>query len=178
MLRMSEREFSNYMKHLQEMDTLCKQNQIPNTIDTLTHDGSKRIKQPKHRNKIVYVYEDGIASTDKLVGHGDIKEKFDSIKEYQRACELRLLERAGKISNLETQKKLLIQQGFRNKDGVKIRDIVYKADFFYIDNDGNSIVEDVKAFDKKKQVFLTTEAFNLKWKLLQAKYPDCIFKLY
>lgn len=134
-------------------------------------------KKTKYRNKRVYVYADGFASIEKVDGHGDLAEKFDSIKEYQRCTELRALEHAGKISDLDTQKSLVIQDGFRGKDGVRYRPITYRADFTYIENDVQ-IVEDVKAFDEKRQKYRTTEAFNLKWKLLKAKYPDYIFRLY
>lgn len=134
-------------------------------------------KEAKYRNKRVYIYEDGFTSTEKVDDHGDLVEKFDSIKEYQRCTELRALERAGKISGLDTQKSLVIQEGFRGKDGVRYRPITYRADFTYIE-DGVQIVEDVKAYDEKRCKYRTTEAFDLKWKLLKAKYPDYIFRLY
>lgn len=44
--------------------------------------------------------------------------------------------------------------------------------------DGVRVIEDVKAFDKKTQKFRTTETFNIKWKLLQAKYPNYKFRLF
>lgn len=138
---------------------------------------SPRREKAKYRNKRVYIYSDGFVSTEKADGHGDIVEKFDSIKEYQRCLELRVLEQAGMISSLDTQKPLIIQDGFRGKDGVWHRAITYRADFAYIEN-GVQIIEDVKAFDKRHHEYRTTEAFNLKWKLLKAKYPDYIFRVY
>jgi len=134
-------------------------------------------KPTKYKNERVYIYTDGFVSTEKTDGHGDIAEKFDSIKEYQRCMELRILERAGKISGLATQKSLVIQEGFRGKDGLWYRPITYRADFAYIEHDVQ-IVEDVKAYDEKCRKYRTTEAFNLKWKLLKAKYPDYMFRLY
>lgn len=65
-----------------------------------------------------------------------------------------------------------------SRDGEKLRAIVYKADFMYINNtDGETIVEDVKPFDKKSGKYLTTKDFKLKWKLLKAKYKDYWFRM-
>ena len=57
-------------------------------------------KGPKHRNHIVYVFADGFVSNSKEDSktHGRITDKYDSKKEYARWGQLRLLERAGKIS--------------------------------------------------------------------------------
>ena len=46
------------------------------------------------------------------------------------------------------------------------------------ERDGETIVEDVKGQDKKTGKLQMTEAFRLKWKLLQAKYPQYKFELY
>lgn len=85
---------------------------------------------------------------------------FDSKKEYTRWCELKLLEKAGKISNLERQVKYQLlptvyetyeryseKTGKRLKDGVVVieREVSYIADFVYTDNEtGKTVVEDVK----------------------------------
>ncbi|MEE0969587.1 MAG: DUF1064 domain-containing protein [Clostridia bacterium] len=68
----------------------------------------------------------------------------DSIKEANRWCELKLLERAGRISDLQRQVKfeLLPKQG-------KERAIHYIADFVYME-DGKQVVEDVKGFRTKE----------------------------
>lgn len=87
---------------------------------------------------------------------------FDSIKEGQRYRELAMLEKAGKISNLELQPKFLLQESFR-KNGKTYRKIEYVADFQYIEN-GKTIVEDVKG--------IQTDVFKLKHKLFEKKYPD------
>lgn len=134
-------------------------------------------KQNKHHNRKIYVYEDGFVSEVKTEGHGALVSKYDSKKEYQRHCELRLMERAGKISELKTQVPIVISDEFSDKDGKKHRAIIYRADFVYIE-DGKEIVEDVKGQDKKTGKYQTTEGFRLKWKLLQAKYPEKIFRLY
>lgn len=134
-------------------------------------------KAAKYHNKKVYVYSDGFAATEKAAEHGPLVERFDSVKEYHRAGELRLLERAGRIKGLKLQVPLTIQEKSVSRNGEKHRAIVYKADFLYIEN-GATIVEDVKGFDKKRQRYLTTETFRLKWKLLQEKYPEYTFRLF
>ena len=68
----------------------------------------------------------------------------DSIKEANRWCELKLLERAGKISDLQRQVKFEL---LPKQDGE--RAIYYIADFVYTDN-GKQIVEDVKGFRTKE----------------------------
>ena len=87
---------------------------------------------------------------------------FDSIRESQRYKELKLLERAGEIRNLELQPHFLLQESFK-KNGKTYRKIEYIADFKYTEN-GKTIVEDVKG--------MQTDVFKLKHKLFEKKYPD------
>lgn len=136
-------------------------------------------KTPKHRNKKVYVYTDGFISDSKGCGkqHGVITDVFDSEKEYTRYCELSLLCRSGKISGLKKQVPFVVYPEFVSEDGKKHRAVYYNADFVYVEN-GKSIVEDVKGLDKKTGKFLTTQVFNLKWKILQSRYPEYLFRLY
>ncbi len=81
---------------------------------------------------------------------------FDSKKESKHFYELRLLEKAGKISNIKTQVKFVLipaqRETIRLKNGTekpgKIieREVAYYADFTYTDNaTGELIVEDVKS---------------------------------
>lgn len=86
---------------------------------------------------------------------------FDSIAESRRYKELVLLQRAGKISELQLQPKFLLQESFR-KNGKTYRKIEYIADFMYEENN-KIIVEDVKGKE--------TEVFKLKHKLFEKKYP-------
>lgn len=68
---------------------------------------------------------------------------FDSIREANRWQELRLLERAGKISNLQRQVKfVLIPKQVRDKKVIE-RECSYIADFVYCEN-GETVVEDTK----------------------------------
>ena len=87
---------------------------------------------------------------------------FDSQKEALRYAELKLLEKAGKIKNLELQKVYeLIPAQYEETGEVYKRgkfagqptrgkcleqSVTYKADFSYIDENGKRIVEDVKGY--------------------------------
>lgn len=62
---------------------------------------------------------------------------FDSAKEAKRYKELKLLERAGEISNLELQPHFLLQESFRKNDKT-YRKIEYVADFKYIEKRENN----------------------------------------
>lgn len=77
---------------------------------------------------------------------------FDSQKEYNRWCNLRLLERAGKITDLKRQ---IPYELIPKQDGE--RACTYVADFVYYE-DGNLVVEDCKGF--------RTEAYRIKRKLM------------
>jgi hypothetical protein len=77
---------------------------------------------------------------------------FDSQKEYNRWCNLRLLERAGKITDLKRQ---IPYELIPKQDGE--RACTYVADFVYYE-DGNLVVEDCKGF--------CTEAYRIKRKLM------------
>lgn len=84
--------------------------------------------------------------------------KFPSKAEAQRYSELRLLEKAGKISHLERQPKIPIYV-----HGEFI--CFYIADFHYFDKEKKEhITEEVKGFE--------TPIWRLKKKLFHACYPD------
>lgn len=72
--------------------------------------------------------------------------EFDSVKEARRYMELKLLERAGEISNLQRQVKyeLIPKCG-------KERSVTYIADFVYREK-GNTVVEDVKGARTKEYI--------------------------
>lgn len=91
--------------------------------------------------------------------------KFDSRKEYQRWCELRLLERAGKIRDLQRQVPYVLIPTQKRKGKVVERECRYVADFTYLEN-GELVVEDVKG-DKKGAAYST---FVIKRKLMLEKY--------
>ena len=83
--------------------------------------------------------------------------EFDSKKEARRYAELKMLERAGMIQDLELQKKyVLIPSQYINKRCVE-REVAYKADFVYTQN-GETVVEDTKG--------MRTDKYIIKRKLL------------
>lgn len=103
--------------------------------------------------------------------------KFDSQHEYHRWCELKLMERAGLITNLQRQVKFELLEpiyeyyhrysdktGKRLKDGQRLIEhgVSYVADFVYIDcKTGETVVEDAKG--------MKTEAYKIKKKLMAHK---------
>lgn len=108
--------------------------------------------------------------------------EFQSKKEGNRYCELKLLQRAGKISDLELQKRYeLIPAQYEtvetgeyykvgpNKGQAKTKrvcieqSIVYIADFVYKEN-GKTVVEDVKGF--RDTASATYAKFVLKRKMM------------
>ena len=82
-------------------------------------------------------------------------ETFDSKAEYQRWCELKLMQRAGEIIDLKRQVPFLVCEKWKI-DGITSRDRYYIADFVYYEkyySDDKSIlwrqvVEDVKGYTK------------------------------
>ena len=96
--------------------------------------------------------------------------EFDSKKEGLRYKELKLLERAGLITDLKMQTSFELQPSFK-KNGKTIRAITYKSDFDYKTKDGRHIVEDVKSKATEKD-----KVYRLKRKMLQYKYNDIEFK--
>jgi hypothetical protein len=90
---------------------------------------------------------------------------FDSKAEANRFAELRLLMRAGEVKNIECQPKFLLQDSFK-KNGKTYRKIEYIADFKITYADGRIEIEDVKSKGTK------TEAYKIKKKLFELKYPD------
>lgn len=93
--------------------------------------------------------------TDQATGY-----VFDSKKEYRRWKELRIMEGAGQILNLQRQVKYVlipaqyeryerysVKTGKQLKDGVRCleKEVAYIADFVY-EQAGKTVVEDTKGF--------------------------------
>lgn len=95
--------------------------------------------------------------------------KFDSKWEAERYNQLSAMQQAGQIKDLQRQVKFVLQDGYVNNKGEKIRPICYFADFQYTDNEGRQIVEDTKSPATK------TEVFKIKKKLFEARFPEYIF---
>lgn len=95
--------------------------------------------------------------------------KFDSKREAKRWIELKLLERANKITELERQKRFELQPSYTNSNNEHIRAITYIADYYYFDKKrGKYVVEDVKG--------VRTEAYKLKKKIFEYVYPDLVIE--
>lgn len=88
-------------------------------------------KQAKYKNKKITV--DGIT--------------FDSKKEYNRYCELKIMEKAGLIEDIKRQVKFELipkQEGERA--------LHYIADFVYYAKNGEMVVEDTKGVRTKEYI--------------------------
>ena len=98
--------------------------------------------------------------------------KFDSKLEAERYAQLKILERAGVIRDLELQPEYELIPSFK-KDGKTWRRTTYKADFKYIlCEDDKIIIEDVKG-----STAVITDVFRLKQKLFEYKYPELSIKI-
>lgn len=75
---------------------------------------------------------------------------FDSKKEADRYCELLLLQRAGRISELQRQVKFKLLPTQRGEQRTE-RPVTYIADFVYT-QDGRVVVEDVKGMKTREYV--------------------------
>lgn len=80
---------------------------------------------------------------------------FASKREYRRYQELALLEKAGEISDLQTQVPFIFEE-LKYASGRKVK---YVADFTYMDNDSKYIVEDAKGY--------ATQVYKLKKVLMK-----------
>lgn len=70
---------------------------------------------------------------------------YDSGREYSRAQQLKLLQKAGEISGLREQVSFELLPSRRNAAGYMERAVRYIADFVYTDNrTGVTVVEDTK----------------------------------
>lgn len=92
---------------------------------------------------------------------------FDSKRESLYYLKYKRQQIDGKISELTLQPSYVLQDKFRDRDGVAHRAISYKADFRFI-KDGEIVVIDVKGFK--------TEIYKLKKKMFLFKYPDIVFR--
>lgn len=88
---------------------------------------------------------------------------FDSMKEAKRYAELSLLQKAGKITDLQTQVKYELIPAQKRNGKVIERAVRYIADFVYTEN-GETVVEDVKSPATK------TPVYTLKRKLMLWEY--------
>ena len=93
---------------------------------------------------------------------------FDSTKEGNRYCELKILQRVGKISGLVLHPEFIICPAVVWK-GRKLSARKYIADLRYLDNETlTEVIEDVKG--KRTQVYM------LKRSLFLSQYPEYEFR--
>ena len=112
--------------------------------------GPSRAPSAKRKNKY---------GNDKIIVQGI---KFDSKREAQRFQHLRLMERAGLISDLKLQVPIPLIGQYGPLKGASGRALTYRADFTYIDTStGKLIVNDAKGFE--------TTAYKLKKAILAAQ---------
>lgn len=120
------------------------------------------------------------------------EDGYASKKEAKRAAELRLMEQAGQIKNLQEQKRFVLVPAIYETESGKIvkdwaekpkkelerqygklkileRSLVYVSDFVYVDcATGETIVEDVKGY--KKSNAAVYRIFTAKRKLMLHEY--------
>lgn len=92
-------------------------------------------------------------------------QTFDSKAEANRYIVLKAQADEGSITGLICQCKIILLEGFTYQ-GQKVQPITYRADFAYV-KDGITYVEDVKSVATAK-----TEAFRIRWRLLQWMYRE------
>lgn len=109
-------------------------------------------KRKLHEQKVQGVLIDGTPVT------------FDSKREQARYGELALMQKAGKISDLQYQVRYDLIPAQTRDDGTKERGIYYVADFVYKDMDGNTVVEDSKGY--RNPTSATYGKFVIKRKLM------------
>lgn len=119
------------------------------SIDTIKHIlHVETIKEKRNKYNNAKVEHDGI--------------KFDSKMERDYYYHLKELEQKGVISEFIIQKDYVIFDGY-TKNGIKVRPIIYRADFEVHYPDGRIEVIDIKG--------QPTKDFNIKKKLFEYRYP-------
>ena len=96
---------------------------------------------------------------------------FDSKLEAERYIQLRLLEKAGEITDLKLKPQFQIFMGYTDAEtGERHGSRYYEADFMYLDKANHLvIVEDTKGVE--------TDVFRLKWEYVQSEYPQYMFRM-
>lgn len=105
---------------------------------------TKQIRNNKYGNRKIEI--DGIV--------------FDSKKEAKRYVDLKMLQKAHVINDLQLQVSFELQPKFKDEDGHIVKPITYIADFVYW-KDGKRIIEDVKSDATKRDA-----VYRLKKKMM------------
>lgn len=93
--------------------------------------------------------------------------RFDSRKEAKYYADLLWLQRTGVIKSIESQPELELQPSYE-REGKKIRPIIYQADFKVTEADGHVYYVDTKG--------MRTQVYLIKKKMLLYRYPDIDFR--
>ena len=96
---------------------------------------------------------------------------FPSKLEADRYRQLMLMQEAGVISKLRLQVEFVINQAYQDAfTGEKMRAVIYKADFTYLEHETKRMVaEDTKGME--------TPVFKNKWRQVKELYPEYDFRL-
>lgn len=93
-------------------------------------------------------------------------ETFDSQREYDRWCQLLLMQKAGLIKDLRRQVKYVLIPSQKKDGKIVEKECTYRADFVYQEkvglNDWETVVEDAKGYK--------TEVYKIKKKLMLSVY--------
>lgn len=93
--------------------------------------------------------------------------QFDSKKEADYYCELKMLKMAGEVKEIDRQVVFELLPSYK-RNGKTVRAITYRADFVVTYRDGSKNVIDVKGYQ--------TDVYKLKKKMLLYRYPDINFQ--
>lgn len=132
-MNFSEWTEEDVLRHNARIKSMPNSNKKVPKTNLIKEDSKLPIKNEKVAKKSKY-------RNEKVVIDGT---KYDSKKEAKRAEQLETLERLGLITDLEKQKKYVLQPSFKFM-GKTIREIAYVADFVYKEH-GDLVVEDVKS---------------------------------
>ena len=92
---------------------------------------------------------------------------FDSQKEAEYYTNLLWLKRSGAVTDIKLQPEFVLQPAYE-REGKKIRPIIYRADFKVTEASGHVYYVDTKG--------MKTPVYLLKKKMLLYKYPDIDFR--
>lgn len=110
---------------------------------------------------------------------GNVKKEidghvFDSSAEARRYIELKAMQTAGQITNLELQPRYTLLEKFTDGTGKKHREMAYVGDFRYLRIQPDHMRDLLVCEDTKG---MQTPVFRLKWKMAIQKYPTVRFEL-
>jgi hypothetical protein len=96
---------------------------------------------------------------------------FDSVAEGRRYGELKMMQAAGLIKDLQLQPRFLLQEGFRSRWWPeKVRPIHVTWDFLYQEGE-RQVVEDVKSPPTRQET-----AYSIRRRLFLRRYPEIAFR--